>query len=174
MGVMDGVLNDAENRFGISGGSASSLLSGLFSCINEQGGGLRGMLDRFRQAGMGDSVSSWLSGTPEPISAESLESALGSNTISTIASKSALSVPMASSVLAFMFPKIIQRLTPGGVVPRNLPSEFMSYVGSDFSGRLRRKGGRIFNRESRTNQPFGSVANSGPCVARSGGILDLE
>jgi outer membrane protein OmpA-like peptidoglycan-associated protein/uncharacterized protein YidB (DUF937 family) len=128
MGVLDGVLNEAQNRFGMTEGSASSLTSGLLAYINEQRTGLRGLLDRFRQAGMGDSVSSWLSGTPEPISAENLESVLGSNTISAIASKTSLSVPIASSVLAFMFPKIVQRLAPGGVAPTHLPSEFMAYI----------------------------------------------
>jgi outer membrane protein OmpA-like peptidoglycan-associated protein/uncharacterized protein YidB (DUF937 family) len=125
---MDLVLNEVENRFGISGGNASSLLSGLFSYIDEQGTGLKGVLDRFQQAGLGDSVSSWLSGNPKPISTENLERAIGSNTISAIASKAGLSVATASSALAFMFPKIVQRLAPGGVVPTRLPSEFMSYI----------------------------------------------
>jgi len=128
MGAMDGVLNEAENRFGISEGNAYSLLSGLFSYINEQGSGLRSVLDRFRQRGMGDSVSSWLTGTPNPISAENLESALGSSTIIAIASTTSLPITTASSVLAFMFPKIVQRLAPGGTVPTRLPSEFMSYL----------------------------------------------
>lgn len=128
MGTMDLVLNEVENRFGISGGNASSLLSGLFSYINEQDSGLRGVLDRFQQAGLGDSVSSWLGGNPKPISTENLERAIGNNTISTIASKAGLSFATASSVLAFMFPKVVQRLAPGGVVPTRLPSDFMSYI----------------------------------------------
>jgi outer membrane protein OmpA-like peptidoglycan-associated protein/uncharacterized protein YidB (DUF937 family) len=127
MGVMDGVLNEAENTFGI-GGNASSLLSGLFSHINEQGSGLTDVLGRFRQVGMEDWVSSWLNGVPRPISAENLESALGSKAISTIVSRTSLSVPTASCVLAFMFPQIIQQLAPGGVVPTHLPSELMPYI----------------------------------------------
>jgi len=127
-GVMDGVLKEAANTFGISSGCAFSLLTGLFSYINEQESGLIGVLDRFREIGMGDSVSSWLSGAPKPISNESLERALGNKTMRTIASNTSLSVPFASSALAFMFPKIIQWLAPGGVVvaPMHLPTEFMS------------------------------------------------
>src|SRR5580692_6076719 len=128
MGTLDLVLNEVESKFGIPDANAKSLLSGLLALINQQARGVAGLLDRIRQAGFGDSVSSWLGGEPKPISPESLETALGGNTISTIASKAGLPVITASSALAFMLPKIIQRLTTGGGIPTNLPSEFTSYI----------------------------------------------
>ncbi len=128
MGTLDLVLNEVESKFGIPDANAKSLLSGLLALINQQARGVAGLLDRIRQAGFGDSVSSWLGGEAKPISPESLETALGGNTISTIASKAGLPVITASSALAFMLPKIIQRLTTGGGIPTNLPSEFTSYI----------------------------------------------
>ena len=128
MGAMDMVLTEVESKFGLSSGNASSLLSSLLSYVNEQGTGLKGLLDRFKQVGLGDSVSSWLSGSAKPISADNVENALGSNAISTIASRAGLSAATAASALAFMLPKVVQRLAPGGVLPTNLPSEFSSYV----------------------------------------------
>ncbi len=128
MGAMDLVINEVENRFGISSGNASSLLSSLLGYINEQGSGLRGLLDRFRQAGSGDSVSSWLSGNAKPISVESLENVMGGNAISTVASRAGLSAATTASALAFMLPKVVTRLAPGGVVPTHLPAEFTSYL----------------------------------------------
>ena len=62
MGTLDLVLNEVESRFGISDAKATNLLSGLLTFINQQGRGLAGLLDRFRQAGFGDWVSSWLGG----------------------------------------------------------------------------------------------------------------
>src|SRR5271156_1386461 len=105
MGAMDLVLNEVESKFGMSAGNASSLLSSLLSYINEQGTGLRGVLDRFKQAGLGDSVSSWLSGAAKPFSADNGENALGSNALSTIAARAGLSAATAASALAFMLPR---------------------------------------------------------------------
>lgn len=128
MGAMDFVLNDIENAFGMSETKASTLLSSFLSYINEQGAGLKDLLDRFRQVGLGDTVSTWLKGGSKPISAENVESALGSNTISTFASKAGLSIGTTASALALMLPKLVQRLAPGGEVPTRLPSEFASYL----------------------------------------------
>jgi outer membrane protein OmpA-like peptidoglycan-associated protein/uncharacterized protein YidB (DUF937 family) len=128
MGAMDMVVNELQSKFGISGGNASSLLSSVLTYIDEQGTGLRGVLDRFKLAGLGDSVSSWLGGTPRAISAENVESALGSNTVSTIASRAGLSTATTASALAFVLPKIVQRLAPGGQIPTHLPAEFASYI----------------------------------------------
>ena len=73
----------------------------------------------------------------KPISPESLETALGGNTISTIASKAGLPLITASSALAFMLPKLVQRLSTGGTVPTHLPSEFTSYIeGPAVDGRV--------------------------------------
>ena len=128
MGTLDLVVSEVENKFALSQGSASSLLAGVLGYINEQGSGLKDLLDRFRQIGLGDSVSSWLSGGAKPISPENVENALGSNAIGTIASKAGLSLATTASALAFMLPKIVQRLAPGGAIPARLPSEFTSYL----------------------------------------------
>src|SRR5271170_7876213 len=128
MGTLDFVLNEVENKFDIPDANAKSLLSGFLGFISQQGRGMAGLLDRVREAGLGDSVSSWLGGEAKPISPEGLESAIGGKTISTIASKAGLPLVTASSALAFMLPKIVQRLARGGSVPTSLPTEFTSYI----------------------------------------------
>lgn len=128
MGVLDAVVNEAESKLGINSNQASTLLSGLLGLINEQAGGLGGLLDRFRRAGLGDSVSSWLSGGAKTITTENAEAALGSDTIQKLANKAGLSFGTAASALAFLLPKLVQRLAPGGVVPTHLPSDMMAYI----------------------------------------------
>jgi outer membrane protein OmpA-like peptidoglycan-associated protein/uncharacterized protein YidB (DUF937 family) len=128
MGTLDMVLNEAESRFGLSEGKASSLLSSLLALINEQSGGLSGLLDRFKRVGLGDTVTSWLHGDAKAVGPEQLESALGRSTVEDIASKAGLSLSAASAALGFMLPKVIQKLAPGGVPPSHLPSEFSSYL----------------------------------------------
>lgn len=128
MGTLDSVVNDVGNQLGMTTGSASSLLSGLLSTITQQEGGLSGFLDRLRRAGVGNTVSSWLSGETKSISSDTVEKALGRDTIQNIASKAGLSISAAATAIAFMLPRLVQRLAPGGAVPTRLPSDVMSYI----------------------------------------------
>ncbi len=129
MGAMDLLVNDVESRFGLGSAKAGSLLTAILSLIQEQSGGLGGFLDKFRRAGLSDTVSSWLSGgAPTPVSADSLQSVLGSQTVSNIASRVGLPASTAASALGFMIPRLVQTLAPGGAIPTRLPAEAMSYL----------------------------------------------
>jgi len=77
---------------------------------------------------MGDMVSSWLSGGAPTASASQLETALGQDTLSNMASKAGISMSTATSALAFLIPRIVQRVAPGGVLPTHLPSDLSSYL----------------------------------------------
>src|SRR5579885_752554 len=101
MGVLDGVLSEAESRFGISNTKATSLMSNLLGLIQGQSGGLSGFLDRFRLAGLGVAVSSWLRGGSKPLSGENLQSVLGRDTVISLAERSGLSASTTASTLAF-------------------------------------------------------------------------
>jgi outer membrane protein OmpA-like peptidoglycan-associated protein/uncharacterized protein YidB (DUF937 family) len=131
MGTLDAILAEAGSQFGISSAKSSSLLSSLITMITETPGGLGGFLDRFRKAGLGDMVSSWLSGSsPRALTSSALESTIGRDSIDKIASKAGLSATTASSALAFMVPNLIQRLAPGGVIPTHLSSDILAYASS--------------------------------------------
>ena len=131
MGTLDAILTEAGNQFGLSTTKTTSLLSGLLSLITEAPGGLGAFLDRLRKTGLGDFVSSWVGGSsPRPISNATLEAAIGRDQIDKIASKAGLPFSTASSALAFMLPNVIQRLTPGGVIPTHFSSDILSYASS--------------------------------------------
>jgi len=131
MGTMQLLLNDVESHFGLSDAKAGSLLSSVLGLIQEQNGGLSGFLDRFRRAGLSDAVSGWLSGAPAaPISPENVQSALGSQTVNTIASRTGLSLSVVTAALGYLVPKLVRSLTPGGTIPSRLPAEAMSYLSS--------------------------------------------
>jgi outer membrane protein OmpA-like peptidoglycan-associated protein/uncharacterized protein YidB (DUF937 family) len=131
MGTLDAVLAEASNQFGISSAKTTSLLSGLLAMINEMPGGLGAFVDRLRKSGLGDFVSSWLgSGEPRPISSTSLETAIGRDSIDKLASKAGLSYATAASALAFMVPKLVNRLAPGGVIPTHFSSDVLAYASS--------------------------------------------
>ena len=128
MGTLDSILADAGNEFGLSPSKATTVLTGLLSMMNDCPGGFRAFLDRLCKAGLNDIVSSWVRGiSPRPISSFTLEKAIGRDRVETIAARAGLSISAASSMLAYMLPAIVQRLTPGGVVPSRLPAEILTY-----------------------------------------------
>jgi outer membrane protein OmpA-like peptidoglycan-associated protein/uncharacterized protein YidB (DUF937 family) len=127
MGALDAVVNEVGSEFGIGSSSAGSVLSGILSFIQD-GGGVGSFLERFRRAGVGNLVTSWLGGEPKAVSPDAVESAMGRDTITQIASKAGLSFTTAVSAIAFMLPKLIQRLAPGGVIPARLSSDIASYL----------------------------------------------
>jgi len=129
MSAMDTLVNEVESHFGISSTKAGSLLTALLGLIQNQSGGLGGLLDRFRRAGMSDTVSSWLSGSSTAaISPENVQNALGAQAMNTIASRTGLSLATATSAVGFLLPKLVQTLAPGGAIPTRLPAEAMSYL----------------------------------------------
>jgi outer membrane protein OmpA-like peptidoglycan-associated protein/uncharacterized protein YidB (DUF937 family) len=131
MGTFDPVLAEAGTQFGLNNTKTTSLLSGLISIINETPGGLADFLDHLRRVGLTDFVSTWLGDAhPRPISRTTLEATFGRDPIDKIATKAGVSYSKASSAIAFMLPAIIQHLTPGGVVPTELPSDVLTYAGS--------------------------------------------
>ncbi len=129
MGAIDMLVNEVGSQVGINHDKAGSLLTALLGFIQEQNGGLSGFLDRFRRAGLSDTVSGWLSGAPATaISPESVQNALGSQAVNNIASHTGLSLSTATTALGFLVPKLVQSLAPGGAIPTRLPSEAMSYL----------------------------------------------
>jgi outer membrane protein OmpA-like peptidoglycan-associated protein/uncharacterized protein YidB (DUF937 family) len=128
MGVLDAVLIDTGSHLGISSGSASSVLSSLLSLISQDTGGVSGFLDRFRRAGFGNLVTSWLGGDPKALSVEAVESALGPQAIEQIGSRAGLSFSTAASAIAMMLPRVVPRLGAAGTAAGQLSAELMPYV----------------------------------------------
>jgi outer membrane protein OmpA-like peptidoglycan-associated protein/uncharacterized protein YidB (DUF937 family) len=127
MGALDFVLTEVESKYGINQAKAGSLVSSLLGFINQHGGP-GGMLDMFRQAGLSDTVTSWLSGNAQPVSAQLMEGVLGRSAIDGMASRAGIPFATAASALGMVIPKLVQKLAPGGVIPTRLPAEFMSYL----------------------------------------------
>jgi uncharacterized protein YidB (DUF937 family) len=84
----------------------------------QQHGGLTGVLDKFRENGMGQHADSWVgTGANMPISAEQVQQVFGESSISQVASQLGQSHGQASSALAQLLPQLIDHLTPQGQVP---------------------------------------------------------
>jgi uncharacterized protein YidB (DUF937 family) len=126
MGLLDNLESQAVS--GLLGGSSSPLASGLLQMIQNQPGGLQGLVQNFHDQGMGGLVSSWIStGQNQPISADHVHQALGSDQVNALAAKAGISPDAAGPAIAMLLPTIVDKLTPNGQVPAN--NNVMDMVG---------------------------------------------
>jgi uncharacterized protein YidB (DUF937 family) len=100
---------------GLMGSSSNPLVHSAFEMIQNQPGGLDGLVQNFQQKGLGEVVSSWVStGQNLPISADQITHVLGSDTVKNLAAKAGISPDQAGSQLAALLPGLIDKLTPNG------------------------------------------------------------
>lgn len=118
MGFLDDVLGKVKEAAG--GGEHSALVNellGLLSGGNESGG-LQGVIQSFKDKGLGDIMSSWIgTGQNLPVSEDQLKNGLGADLIGQLASKIGVSPDVATSKLTEILPGIVDKLTPEGTVP---------------------------------------------------------
>ncbi len=119
MALFDSIIGYASDKFGLSKEKAGGLLAALLGLIADpQSGGFMGFIDRFRNAGLGDTVNSWITTDANtPISNEQVESALGEDTIGTVGQQSGVDRSTATAAIAGMLPQVVDTLTPDGEVP---------------------------------------------------------
>jgi uncharacterized protein YidB (DUF937 family) len=118
MGLLDNLENEA--LVNILGRSSNPLASGLLQMIQNQPGGLQGLVQSFQEKGMGGLVSSWVgSGANSPITADQIHQVLGSDQVKVLAAKAGISPDDAGSAIAQLLPGMVDKLTPNGSVPEH-------------------------------------------------------
>ena len=116
MGLLDNLENQALGS--VLGGSSNPLASGLLQMIQNQPGGLQGLVQSFHDKGLGAVASSWVgTGANSPISSDQIHQVLGSDQVKALAAKAGINPDMAGSAIAQLLPGIVDKLTPNGTVP---------------------------------------------------------
>jgi uncharacterized protein YidB (DUF937 family) len=116
MGLLDNLENQALGK--VLGGSSNSLASGLLQMIQNQPGGLQGLVQSFHDKGMGGLVSSWISSGPNPpISGDQVHQVLGGDQVKALAARAGISPDEAGNAIAQILPGLVDKLTPNGSVP---------------------------------------------------------
>jgi len=109
MGLMDGMLG------GIIGAGMVSAVNGIL----EKHGGLQGVVNEFEKSGLGTTISSWVgTGPNQAISPGDLHRALGPDLLQELAAKTGMSVQELSEKLAQALPQAVDKMTPGGAIPK--------------------------------------------------------
>ena len=136
MSMLDGIISDVARRFNL-GERGGPLVSALLGFIgNPQSGGIRGFVDRFRQAGLGGLVDSWLGQGPNAdLEPRQLEQVMGRENIDGVSASAGLAPAAATPALAFLVPRIIDLVTPDGIVPAALPAGLAGLAGFGSAGR---------------------------------------
>jgi uncharacterized protein YidB (DUF937 family) len=120
MGLLDELAGGLAGKL-FGGGDKNKLLESIMGLINNpQTGGLSGLAQIFKDKGLGDAISSWIStGKNLPISADQIKHALGADRIQQISTNAGVSQEEVSKGLAGLLPEIVDKLTPDGKVPES-------------------------------------------------------
>ncbi len=117
-----GILDNIENRAvtGMLGGNSNPLATSLLQMIQNQPGGLSGLLQCFHEKGLGGLAASWVgTGQNLPITADQIQHVLGSEQVKQLAAKAGISPETASATLSQLLPSLVDKLTPNGQVPQH-------------------------------------------------------
>jgi uncharacterized protein YidB (DUF937 family) len=119
MGFFDEMAKGVLGKILGGSGSQNPLMDIVLGLItNPQSGGIQGLIQTFKEKGLGDAMGSWIStGENQPVSGDQIQHALGGNFIQQIAEKLGSSNSEVSGGLAKMLPEIIDKLTPTGKLP---------------------------------------------------------
>jgi uncharacterized protein YidB (DUF937 family) len=109
MGLLDGLLGGAV------GAEMVTVVNGLI----EKHGGVQGIVAQLEQQGLGNTVRSWVgTGANQPITADQIHQAFGSDAVKQLAAKIGMTPEDLASKLSQILPQAIDKLTPGGVAAK--------------------------------------------------------
>jgi uncharacterized protein YidB (DUF937 family) len=109
MGLFDGVL----------GGLVGAEMATVVNSLIEKHGGVQGIVAQLEQQGLGGTVRSWVgTGANQPITADQIHQAFGSETVKQLAARIGISPEDLAAKLSAVLPQAIDKLTPGGVAAK--------------------------------------------------------
>lgn len=117
MGFMDDIVGKALGA--LRGSEQSGLVQGIFGLLaNQESGGLAGLVQSFKDKGLGEIVSSWVgTGQNLPITPQQMSQGLGTERIQQLAAQAGLTPDVLSAKLSALLPGIVDKLTPQGTIP---------------------------------------------------------
>jgi uncharacterized protein YidB (DUF937 family) len=118
MGLLDEITGGIKNALSGGGNQGNLLESVQHLLTSSETGGLEGLVQKFKDKGLGDTIASWIStGENKSITQEKIQQVLGNSYIQQLAAKAGLSTDEISNKLATMLPQVIDKLTPNGKLP---------------------------------------------------------
>ncbi len=129
--MFETLIREAASRFHLgdnAGGFVRLLVDAIF---DDNTGGFAGMRHRFDQAGLGDLFTSWIGKTPgdNVLQPDQFDVGFGDGASHRLANT--LGIPMSAVNMAgaYVLPKLIGLLTPGGAIPTGKPAGYDGLFG---------------------------------------------
>jgi len=119
-GLLGGLMGGGRGRGGLGGGNSMLLMMLLPIAMQwvQRNGGIGAVLDRFRQRGYQQHAASWVgTGENEAIEPDAIDSVVGRDEISRIASQLGVPEHEVANGFAEILPEMTNQLTPQGDVP---------------------------------------------------------
>jgi uncharacterized protein YidB (DUF937 family) len=117
MGIIGAIGGKAVGGAAGGGGGLGAVLGGLLGATAGSGG-LENLLDKFKGAGANEQAQSWVStGANQPVDPQTVEKALGADTIQKLATEAGTTTEEVSATLATAIPQVVDKMTPNGEVP---------------------------------------------------------
>lgn len=121
MGLFDSLAKQVLG--GMTGGQGQDNVTGALGGLLNQVGGLDGLMDKAKSAGLGDTVASWVgTGENKPISTGQTEQLLGADAVQGMAKQLGFDAQKLMPLLAQFLPMIVDKLTPNGRVEQGAKS----------------------------------------------------
>lgn len=131
--MFDIIIREAASRFGLGDKAATLVQTVVAYAINKDTGGITGLIQRFRDAGLGEIAQSWVAGGTQAkaINNEQSEVMFGQKggLLDMVTSKLGMSREVALPAISYILPSVIGKLTPNGSIPSNLPDEVYNFIG---------------------------------------------
>ena len=128
--MFDVFIREAGARFGLGDKALTVAQMLLADMTSPDTGGLMGFLERFKAAGLGPVIQSWLGGGPsaQPISNSQLETVLGASggLLARVTGLLEVNRDDVTTAIGYLLPAFVGRLTPGGSLPNAIPPEVLS------------------------------------------------
>lgn len=119
MGLLDNLTQAAATGLGREA-QGSGIAGAILQMLQNQPGGIAGLMQNFQQNGLASLLQSWIStGQNLPISAEQIQQVLGHQQVAQIADQAGVSPQEASNGVASLLPQIVDKLTPNGQIPQS-------------------------------------------------------
>ena len=113
-GGSPGATADDDSPLGGKGALLAMLLPLAIQLI-QRNGGVGGLLDRFKQAGHGPQVASWLStGENQPVDPQAVGQVIGLDELSQLSQRLGVPSDQVASGLAQILPQVVNHLSPAG------------------------------------------------------------
>jgi uncharacterized protein YidB (DUF937 family) len=116
MGLLDNLTGALRGNLGqIEATAMPALISAALAKTNL--GDLQGLVGQLQQGGLGAQVQSWLgSGANQPVSADQLKAALGSDQVRQLAQQFGIPVDTALKLLSNHLPGVVDQASPNGTL----------------------------------------------------------